>query len=38
MIMKRYSASAMTEHIIPVDISNENFNKVNSIAMKAHNH
>ena len=33
----KYSASAMTEHIIPVDISNENFNKVNSIAMKAHN-
>ena len=32
----KYSASAMTEHIIPVDISNENFNKVNSIAMKAH--
>ena len=33
----KYSASAMTEHIIPVDISNKNFNKVNSIAMKAHN-
>ena len=33
----KYSASAMTAHIIPVDISNENFNKVNSIAMKAHN-
>ncbi len=32
----KYSASAMTEHIIPVDISNENFNKVNTIAMKAH--
>tara|TARA_B100001027_G_scaffold140067_1_gene97379 strand:- start:2300 stop:3220 length:921 start_codon:yes stop_codon:yes gene_type:complete len=33
----KYSASAMTEHIIPVDISNKNFKKVNSIAMKAHN-
>ena len=32
----KYSASAKTEHIIPVDISNENFKKVNSIAMKAH--
>ena len=32
----KYSASAKTEHIIPVDISNDNFKKVNSIAMKAH--
>ena len=32
----KYSASAKTEHIIPVDISNENFKKVNSIALKAH--
>ena len=32
----KYSASAKTEHIIPVNISNENFKKVNSIALKAH--
>ena len=32
----KYSASAKTEHIIPVNISHENFKKVNSIAMKAH--
>ena len=32
----KYSASAKTEHIIPVNISRENFKKVNSIAMKAH--
>ena len=32
----KYNASAKTEHIIPVNISNENFKKVNSIAMKAH--
>ncbi len=32
----KYSASAKTEHIIPVNISSENYNKVNSIAMKAH--
>ncbi len=32
----KYSASAKTEHIIPVNISNKNFKKVNSIAMKAH--
>jgi D-alanine-D-alanine ligase len=32
----KYNASAKTEHIIPVDISNENFKKVNSIALKAH--
>ena len=32
----KYSASAKTKHIIPVNISSKNFNKVNSIAMKAH--
>ena len=32
----KYSASAKTEHLIPVDISPRNFNKINSIAMKAH--
>ncbi len=32
----KYSASARTEHIIPVNISAKNFKKVNSIAMKAH--
>ena len=32
----KYSASAKTEHIIPVNISLKNFNKVNSIALKAH--
>ena len=32
----KYNASAKTEHIIPVNISNENFKKVNSIALKAH--
>ena len=32
----KYNASAKTEHIIPVDISLKNFNKINSIAMKAH--
>ena len=32
----KYSASARTEHIIPVNISKKNYNKVNSIAMKAH--
>ena len=31
----KYSVSAKTEHLIPVNIS-KNFNKVNSIAMKAH--
>ena len=33
----KYSKNAKTEHIIPVNISHENFKKVNSIAMKAHN-
>ncbi len=32
----KYSVSAKTEHLIPVNISKKNFNKVNSIAMKAH--
>ena len=32
----KYSASANTQHIIPVNISPKNFNIVNSIAMKAH--
>ncbi len=32
----KYSASAMTEHIIPVRISSKNFKKVNMIALKAH--
>ncbi len=32
----KYSASAKTEHIIPVNLSSRNFNKINSIAMKAH--
>ena len=32
----KYSASAKTEHIIPVKITHKNYNKINSIAMKAH--
>ena len=32
----KYSASAKTEHIIPVNVSLKNLNKINSIAMKAH--
>ncbi len=32
----KYSASAKTKHIIPVKMSVKNFNKINSIAMKAH--
>ncbi len=32
----KYSASAKTEHIIPVNITKKKYNKVNSIAMKAH--
>ena len=32
----KYSASARTEHIIPVNISKKNYDKVNTIAMKAH--
>ncbi len=33
----KYNATAKTEHIIPVDITYKNYNKINSIAMKAHN-
>ncbi len=32
----KYSSNAKTEHIIPVNITYENFNKINTIAMKAH--
>ena len=32
----KYSSSSKTKHIIPVNINNKNFNKINSIAMKAH--
>ena len=32
----KYNASAKTKHIIPVKMSVKNFNKINSIAMKAH--
>ena len=32
----KYSTSAKTKHIIPVNISHRNFDKINSIAMKAH--
>ena len=32
----KYSTSAKTKHIIPVPMSKKNFNKVNSIALKAH--
>lgn len=32
----KYNPRAKTEHIIPVKISNENYNKVTSIALKAH--
>ena len=32
----KYSTNAKTEHIIPVNLSLKNFNKINSIAMKAH--
>ena len=32
----KYHASAKTEHIIPVKLSKLNYNKINSIAMKAH--
>ena len=33
----KYNPKAKTEHIIPVNISNTNYKKVNSIALKAHN-
>ena len=32
----KYSKSAKTEHLIPVKINHKNFNKINSIALKAH--
>ena len=32
----KYNPEAKTEHIIPVQISNENYNKVTSLALKAH--
>ena len=32
----KYNASANTQHIIPVNLTKKNFNKVNEIAMKAH--
>ncbi len=32
----KYSANAKTKHIIPVDLTYKNYNKINSIAMKAH--
>ncbi len=32
----KYNASAKTEHIIPVNLTNRNFRKINSIAIKAH--
>jgi len=32
----KYSAGAKTQHIIPVNITKKNFEKVNMIAMKAH--
>jgi len=32
----KYHASAKTKHIIPVEISKKNYDKVNKIAMKAH--
>ena len=32
----KYSASAKTKHIIPVNMTLRNFNKINSIAMKVH--
>ena len=32
----KYSISAKTKHIIPVNLSPRNFNKINSIAMRAH--
>ena len=33
----KYNPKAKTEHIIPVKISKKNYEKVNSIALKAHN-
>ena len=33
----KYNSNAKTEHIIPVKISKKNYEKVTSIALKAHN-
>ena len=33
----KYNPKAKTEHIIPVQITKENYNKVTSLALKAHN-
>ena len=33
----KYNAKAKTKHIIPVNLSKKNYNKVNQIALKAHN-
>ena len=33
----KYNPNARTEHIIPVNMSKKNYNKVTSIALKAHN-
>ena len=33
----KYNPKAKTEHVIPVNISEKNYEKVNSIALKAHN-
>ena len=33
----KYNPKAKTEHIIPVNISEKNYEKINSIALKAHN-
>ena len=33
----KYNSKAKTKHIIPVNLSKKNYNKVNQIALKAHN-
>jgi len=33
----KYNSKAKTKHIIPVDLSKKNFNKIMSLALKAHN-
>ena len=32
----KYSSNAKTQHIIPVDLSKENFNKIMNLSLKAH--
>ena len=32
----KYNSKAKTEHIIPVDLSKNNYNKIMNLAMKAH--